>query len=95
MQQSPAVLAELRLALDPAIEPWHVPHFTPHLTERLLDARQMELVIAGRPLPDLLLSTGAMEGPFKAPHPVTRWTLAAQRFTRALLAFVLAPRIDL
>jgi hypothetical protein len=64
-------------------------------TERHLDARQMERVVAGRSLPNLLLATGAMEGPFKAPHPVTRWTLAARRFTRALLAFVLAPRADL
>ncbi len=65
------------------------------LTERLLDDRQMERVIAGRSLPDLLLSTGAMEGPYTRPHPVTRWSLALQRFIRALLAFLLAPRADL
>lgn len=65
------------------------------LTERLLDARQMERVVAGRSLPYLLLATGALEGPFRRTRPVTRWTLAARRFTRALLAFLAAPRIDL
>ena len=65
------------------------------LTERLLDAKQMERVMAGRPMGELLLSSGAVEGPYRRTRPVTRWSLAARRFTRALLAFVLAPRADL
>ncbi len=83
----------LQRAMDPDIEPWHLPHFG--LTERLLDAKQMERVVAGRSLPYLLLATGAMTGPHRRTRPVTRWRLAARRFTRALLAFVLAPRADL
>ena len=46
----------------------------------------------GVPLPDLLLSTGTMEGPFRRTRPITRWTRVARRFTRALLAFLAAPR---
>ncbi len=46
-------------------------------------------------LPDLLLSKGSMEGPYRRCHPVTRWSRAAQRFTRALLQFLLAPRCNL
>lgn len=88
---------------DTQIEPWHLPHFDlavcgiarPCLTERHLDARQQELVTASMPLPDLLLKTGAMSGPFKRTKPITRWTRAARRFTRALLAFLLAPSADL
>jgi hypothetical protein len=65
------------------------------LNERVLDARQMERVMAGRALGDLLLSTGAIEGPFKRSHPITRWRLAARRFLTALGRFLTAPRCDL
>ena len=46
-------------------------------------------------LPDLLLAKGSMEGPYRRCHSVTRWSRAAQRFTRALLQFLLAPRCNL
>jgi len=82
-------------AFDTDVEPWHMPHMTRHLTERHLDAKQMELVTAGLPLPDLLLKTGAMTGPHRRTLPITRWTLAARRTTRALLAFLLAAKPDL
>lgn len=65
------------------------------LTERHLDARQAERDTATTPLGELLLASGAVEGPYKSPHPVTRWSRTARRFTRALLAFLLAPRADL
>ena len=79
-------------AFDPRIEPWHLPHFATHIGMQQLDAQQLELVTAGVPLPELLLKTGAMSGPFKRTRPVTRWRLACRRFTRALLAFLVAPR---
>jgi hypothetical protein len=94
-QQGQVTPTALQRALDPDFEPWHLPHFAPVLTERLLDARQQELVIAGRSLPDLLLSTGALMGPYRRTHPITRWTIAARRFTRALLAFLAADKPDL
>lgn len=55
-----------------------------HLDRRI--AAKLEM----RRLPDMLLSSGAVEGPFKATHPVTRWSQALKRFHRALLTF--APR---
>jgi hypothetical protein len=62
---------------------------------RLLTQRQMEQVAAGRPLGELLLSSGAVEGPFRRTRPITRWRRACRRTLRALLAFWLAPRADL
>ena len=56
---------------------------------------RMAVLAALSPLGDLLLATGALEGPYRRTRPITRWRLAARRFTRALLAFLLAPRIDL
>ena len=61
-------------------------HVTPtKLCEAHLD-RQIAAKLETRSLPELLIAKGAMEAP-----PVTRWTLAARRIHRALLA-VLAPR---
>lgn len=54
-----------------------------------LDRRQAEPANFGKSLGDLLLSSGAVEGPYKAPHPITRWTVLVRRFHRALLALVL------
>lgn len=65
------------------------------LTPTKLSEQDMAGVAAGRSLPYLLLATGAMTGPHKRAHPITRWRLAAWRFTRALLAFLLAPHVDL
>lgn len=59
--------------------------------EPYLDRAQRARECAAMSLGDLLLSTGAVEGPFKPTHPATRWTRAAQRFTRELLAFALWP----
>jgi hypothetical protein len=60
------------------------------LTEAHLDRRIAEK-LETRGMADLLLSSGAIEGPYRHTHPVTRWSLALRRFHRALLA-VLAPR---
>ncbi len=61
------------------------------LREANLDARQQERTNADMPLGDLLLSTGAVEGPFKRAKTITRWAAAARRFTRQVLAMLLAP----
>lgn len=65
------------------------------LREADLDRAQRARECAAIPLGDLLLASGAVEGPFKRTHPITRWTHAAQRFTRKVLAFVLAPHCNL
>lgn len=78
----------VRAALNADLEPWHLPHFS----MQTLDPQQMELVTAGKPLGELLLSSGAVEGPFRRTRPVTRWRLAARRFVRSVLAFLAAPR---
>lgn len=62
------------------------------LNEGSLDRAQRARECTGVPLGDLLLSSGAVEGPFKPTRPITRWAHATQRFFRAVLAFLLAPR---
>ena len=53
--------------------------------------RQIAAKLETRTLPELLMAKGAMTGPEKVGRSFTRWTLAARRIHRALLA-VLAPR---
>lgn len=65
------------------------------LNEGSLDRAQRARECTGAPLGDLLLASGAVEGPFKRTHPITRWSRAAQRFTRKVLAFLLAPHCNL
>ena len=65
------------------------------LCEPYLDRAQRARECAAIPLGDLLLASGAVEGPFKRTHPITRWSRAAQRFTRKVLAFLLAPHCNL
>lgn len=79
-------------AFDTNVEPWHLPHITRALTGWHLDAKQVERETAALPLPDLLLKTGAMTGPHRRTHPITRrW----RSLWADLLAFLAAPRIDL
>lgn len=40
-----------------------------------------------------MLASGAMEGPYRAPHPYV--LRAPRRFFLALAAFLLAPRVNL
>lgn len=54
-----------------------------------------ERVMAGRALGDLLLATGAIEGPFKRSRHIPRWRLVARRFLAALGRFLAAPKCDL
>jgi hypothetical protein len=35
---------------------------------------------------ELLLASGAVEGPYRKPHPITRWRLIGQRIARGLAA---------
>ena len=61
--------------------------------EPLLDRRAAELSLSGLSLPELLLSTGAMTGPFRRPKPATVTTWA--RIRRALRAWAVARRSPL
>ena len=71
-------------------------HLVPMLLrEADLDRAQRARECAAIPLGDLLLASGAVEGPFKRTHPIARWCRAPQRFTRKLLAFLLAPHCDI
>ena len=78
--------AQLLAAFDCNVEPWHMPHYTRALTEQHLDAKQAERDTATQSLPDLLLAKGSMEGPYRAPHPITRWRQIGQRIARGLAA---------
>lgn len=40
--------------------------------------------------PELLLASGAIEGPYRKPHPVTRWRLIGRRISTALAALARA-----
>jgi hypothetical protein len=81
-----ATPAELLAAFDCNVEPSHYPHMTRALTEQHLDAKQRERETATQSLPELLLAKGSMEGPYRRPHPITRWRLIGQRIARGLAA---------
>lgn len=63
-----------------------------------LTERHLQLQIAGkrerRPLGDLLLASGAMEGPFKRPHPVLNTVESVKRALRELYDLLTKPCID-
>lgn len=63
-----------------------------------LTAKHLQLQIADkqerRALPDLLLATGAMEGPFKRPHPVLSAIESFKRDLRELWDLFTKPCID-
>lgn len=61
----------------------------PTLTARHLDHRQKARDLSSKSLPDLLLHTGAMSGPYRRTRPLRRSRVG--RFFRALTAFLLAP----
>ena len=61
----------------------------PTLTARHLDHQQRARDLSRMSLPDLLLHTGAMAGPYRRTKPLRR--SRAGRFFRALAAFLLAP----
>ena len=61
----------------------------PTLTARHLDHRQRGRDLSRLSLPDLLLHTGAMSGPYRRTKPIQRSRFG--RFFRALAAFLLAP----
>jgi hypothetical protein len=77
-------------AFDCNVEPWHMPHMTRALTAQHLDAKQRERETATTPLGELLLASGAVEGPFRKPHPLTRWRLIGRRISTALAALARA-----
>ncbi len=56
------------------------------LREADLDARQQEREAASQPLPELLMSKGAMSGPYRACHPIVNQPV--RNFFRALLKFI-------
>jgi hypothetical protein len=85
-----ATPAELLAAFDCNVEPSHYPHMTRALTEQHLDAKQAERDTATTPLGELLLSSGAVEGPYRNPHPITRWRLIGRRISTALAALARA-----
>lgn len=80
-------------------------HFIPmgctqqgRLVPTKLTARHLQLQIDGqrerRALPELLLATGAMEGPDKRPHPVLNAVEGIKRDLRELWDLITKPCID-
>jgi hypothetical protein len=76
---------EVLAAFDTRAEPTHLPHMNnaPNLTDAGRDPATLSL-------PDLLLQTGVLTGPYRNPHPITRWRLIGRRISTALAALARA-----
>jgi hypothetical protein len=80
-----ATPSEVLAAFDTRAEPTHLPHMNnaPNLTDAARDPATLSL-------PDLLLAKGSMEGPYRNPHPLTRWRQIGRRISTALAALARA-----